>query len=644
MAKKFDFSGWATRANMLCSDGRTIMKDAFKECDGTTVPLVWNHQHNSVDEVLGHALLENRKDGVYAYGVFNDTPSGQNAKLLVQNGDVNRLSIYANKLKQQGGNVIHGVIRELSLVLAGANPGAYIDSVMMHGEDSLEEGYICPADYIENIEPLFHSDGDKKGEENVAKETKNENTNSEDTIKEVFDTLTEKQKEAVYAMFGMLLEDTKNDNAKSNKDSENNRKNLEHAEKKDIEDSDENDEETVWDVFNTLTEKQKEVVYALIGHALTEADVKNDDSNENEGGTKHMKHNVFDQDTRNDDMDVLTHSEMEEIFTEARRNGSLADTVLQHGITNIDYLFPEAQAIDKEPGFIKRPDDWVTTVMNSVHKTPFSRIKSIFADITADEARAKGYIKENMKVDEVFSLLKRTTTPTTVYKKQKIDRDDAVDITDFDVVVWLKKEMRMMLDEEIARAILIGDGRQNSSNDKINEQNIRPIWTDEDVYTIKVEIPVTKSTTDDEKAKAFIKATIKSRKEYKGSGNPDMFISEDMLTSCLLLEDKNGRVIYDSVEKLATALRVRNIVPVPVMENRSREKASNTHILAGIYVNLIDYNVGADKGGSVNMFDDFDIDYNAMKYLIETRCSGAMTSPYSAAAIEFVIPTSELSS
>lgn len=639
MTKKFDFSGWATRANMLCSDGRVIRKDAFKECDGITVPLVWNHQHNSVDEVLGHALLENREDGVYAYGTFNDTPSGQNAKLLVQNGDVNRLSIYANKLKQQGSNVVHGVIRELSLVLAGANPGAYIESVMMHGEDSYEEGYICPEEYIENVEPLFHADTAKKGEEEMAEETKKTtDAENEETIKDVFDTLSEKQKKAVYAMIGMLLEETKN--GKDAKHSDEDDEEIEHAEETE---SSDDDEETVEDVFNTLSEKQKKVVHALIGQALQDAGVEDEEENEefkpNKGGNTNMKHNVFEQDTTNEGMDVLTHSEMKEIFEDAKRNGSLADTVLQHGITNIDFLFPDAQNIDKEPGFIKRPDDWVSVVMNAVHKTPFSRIKSIFADITADDARAKGYIKGNMKVDEVFSLLKRITTPTTVYKKQKIDRDDLVDITSFDVVAWLKKEMRMMLDEEIARAILIGDGRQNSSNDKINEQNIRPIWTDDDVYTIKVEVKVEASTPADERAKAFIKACVKSRKEYKGSGNPDMFMPEDILTDCLLLEDKNGRIIYETVEKLATALRVRKIIPTPVMENCSREKGSNTHTLAGIYVNLADYNVGADKGGAVNMFDDFDIDYNQQKYLIETRCSGAMIKPYSAVAIEFVQTT-----
>ena len=632
MGKSFDCSGWATKANMRCADGRVIMKNAFKECDGMTVPVVWNHQHNSVDEVLGHALLENRDEGVYAYVNFNDTESGQNAKLVVQHGDVNRFSIYANKLKQQGSNVIHGVIRELSLVLAGANPGAVIETVMMHGEDSYEEGYITPDIIycIENVEPLFHADNEKKGEEEMAKETTK--PEGEETIKDVFDTLTEKQKKAVYAMIGMALED---DNAKGNEKENEKEKEVKHAEQPTKDD----ENETVEDVFNTLTEKQKKVVYAIIGQALEDAGVDIEDDEEDEGGNANMKHNVFDKEIETNE--VLTHSEMTEIFEDAKRCGSLKDAVLQHGIEHIDYLFPDAKNIDSEPGFKKRDDSWVADVMNSVHKTPFARIKSIFADITEADARARGYIKGNKKVDEVFTLLKRITTPTTIYKKQKLDRDDVIDITDFDVIAFLKKEMRMMLDEEIARAILVGDGRTSSSNDKINEQNIRPIWTDDDVYTVKAAVNVTKSTTDAEKAKAFIRACIKSRKEYKGSGNPVMYMPEDMLTDCLLLEDKNERVIYDTVEKLATALRVRKIVPVAVMENLKREVGSKTHTLAGIYVNLADYNVGADKGGAVNMFDDFDIDYNAMKYLIETRCSGALIKPYSAVAIEFVSDTAE---
>lgn len=565
--KTYDFSGWATRNNLRCSDGRTIMKDAFKHNDGQTVPLVWNHQHNDPLNVLGHALLENRDEGVYAYCKFNETESGKNAKLLVEHGDVSALSIYANQLKQQGSNVIHGAIREVSLVLAGANPGAFIDSVISHGEESDDEAIIYTGEDIS----LFHAD-EKEG--------------SKDTNK------TDEKSE---------------------------------------------DEETIADVFNTLTEKQKTVVYAMIGQALEEKE-ESEDNNDNDdfkGGNKTMKHNVFDnEDVKND---VLSHSDMEAIFADAKRYGSLKDSVLAHGIEQIDYLFPDAKNVTNTPQFIQRDMGWVQKVMNSVHHTPFSRIKSILADITEDDARAKGYIKGNLKKDEVFTLLKRTTTPTTIYKKQKLDRDDVVDITDFDVVAWLKSEMRMMLDEEIARAILVGDGRLSSSDDKINEQNIRPIWKDDDLYTIKAPVTVAANATADEKAKAFIRAAIKSRKNYKGSGEPTLYTTEDVLTDCLLMEDTTGRVIYDSVSKLATALRVKEIVTVPVMENLSRVVNGTTYSLMGIIVNLTDYNIGADKGGAVNMFDDFDIDYNAQKYLIETRCSGALIKPYSAIALELTV-------
>jgi HK97 family phage prohead protease len=560
--KTFDFGGWATRNNFKCSDGRTIMKDAFKHNDGQTVPLVWNHQHNDPLNVLGHALLENREEGVYAYCKFNETESGKNAKLLVEHGDVSALSIYANQLKQNGSNVLHGAIREVSLVLAGANPGAFIDTVIRHGEASDEEAIIYTGKNIS----LYHSDEKKEEEETVEVEKKEKN------------------------------------------------------------------EETVADVFNTLTEKQKTVVYAMIGQALEEKE-ESEDNNDDEGGNKTMKHNVFDQEDANKD-DFLSHSDMEAIFSDVKRYGSLRDAVLAHGIENIDYLFPDAKNVTNTPQFIQRDMGWVQKVMKSVHHTPFSRIKSIFADITEEDARAKGYIKGNLKKDEVFSLLKRTTTPTTIYKKQKLDRDDVVDIVDFDVVAWLKSEMRLMLDEEIARAALVGDGRLSSSDDKINEQNIRPIWTDADLYTIKAPVTVAANATADEKAKAFIRAAIKSRKNYKGSGEPTLYTTEDVLTDCLLMEDTTGRIIYDSVSKLATALRVKEIVTVPVMENLSRVDNGTTYNLMGIIVNLIDYNIGADKGGAVNMFDDFDIDYNAQKYLIETRCSGALIKPYSAIALE----------
>ena len=657
MEKNYDFSGWATKANLLCSDGRIIRQNAFEECDGMKVPLVWNHQHNNPDEVLGHALLENRDEGVYAYCSFNDTDAGQNAKLLVQHGDVNQLSIYANKLKQQGCNVIHGVIREVSLVLAGANPGAYIDSVMMHGDDSFEEGMIYSGEDFDYVAPLAHADNTEKGEkEKVAEETKKpeEKSENEETVADVFNTLSEKHTKTVYVLIRQDIEDAKGESSKEpakdemehskcGSGSDDDKKKLEHSkcgssdDEKKLEhakdEMEDDPDETVEDVFNTLTEKQKKIVYALVGMAREGMDETTD--KKNEGGDNNMKHNVFENDANNE-QEVLSHSDMVEIMADAKRNGSLKDAVLQHGITDIEYLFPDAQATNKVPGFIKRDDTWVAEVMNNVHHTPFSRIKSVFADITEADARAKGYIKGNLKMEEVFTLLKRITTPTTIYKKQKLDRDDVVDITDFDVVAWLKTEMRMMLDEEIARAVLVGDGRSSSSNDKINEQNVRPIWTDDDVYTVKVGIELKSDATDDDKAKAFIRNTIKSRKNYKGSGNPFMFISEDMLTNCLLLEDTNQRVIYDTIEKLATALRVKKIVPVPVMDGLTRTVGSKTHELAGIYVNMADYNIGADTGGAVNMFDDFDIDYNAQKYLIETRCSGALTVPYSAVAIEFV--------
>lgn len=568
--EKYDFSGWATKNNLKCSDGRTILKHAFKEDDGKTVPMVWNHQHNDPLNVLGHARLENRDDGVYAYGVFNDTEAGQSAKLLVEHGDVVALSIYANQLKQQGPNVIHGAIREVSLVLAGANPGAFIDSVITHGEESEDEATIYTGEGVE----LFHAETPP--------------TTSPATPK------------------------TKNPPA----------------------DSKPKDEVTVADVFNTLNEKQKTVVYAMIGQALEENKEPEDNNNtdNSEGGT-FMKHNVFDTDDTQKET-TLSHSDMTAILTDAKRYGSLRDSVLAHGIDQIDYLFPDAHTMDAPPQFIQRKNGWVQNVMSGTHHTPFSRIKSVFADITADEARAKGYIKGTLKKDEVFALLKRTTTPTTIYKKQKLDRDDVVDITDFDVVAWLKSEMRVMLDEEIARAILVGDGRLAASDDKINETNIRPIWKDDDLYSIKATVEVTAAMADDQKAKAFIRAVIKARKNYQGSGNCQLFCPEDVLTDCLLMEDTQGRVLYDSVTKLATALRVSEIVPVPVMENLTRTSGADTLTLLGIIVDLNDYNVGADKGGAVNMFDDFDIDYNAQKYLIETRCSGALIKPYSAIVLE----------
>ena len=573
--ERFDFSGWATRNNLKCSDGRTIRKDAFKDNNGQKVPLVWNHQHNEPFNILGHALLENREEGVYAYCTFNDTEAGQNAKQLVEHGDVSALSIYANQLKQHGGDVIHGSIREVSLVLAGANPGAFIDSIICHGEESEEEAIIYTGEDIS----LSHADNEEMKEEKT-------------------------------------MEDTKKVENKT-------------------------DNKTVKDVFDTLTEEQKTVVYALIGQALESAGVTDENDENDDEEDNNMKHNVFDQ----DDMmkgNVLSHSDMEEIFSDAKRAGSLKEAFLAHnatyGIDQIDTLFPEPKSMNTPPEFIKRDMNWVAGVINGVHHTPFSRIKSMFANITEDEARAKGYIKGKLKKEEVFTLLKRTTTPTTIYKKQKLDRDDIIDITDFDVVAWIKSEMRMMLDEEIARAILVGDGRLTSDDDHINEANIRPIWKDDDLYTIKTKITVDASATDDDKAKAVIKAAVKSRKDYKGSGNPVLYTTEDFLTNCLLLEDTQGYRLYKSEQDVATAMRVSRIVTVPVMENLSRtDSESKTRNLVGIIVNLNDYNVGADKGGAVNMFDDFDIDYNQQKYLMETRCSGALIKPYSAIALEMVV-------
>ena len=585
MDKTYDFAGWATRNNVRCADGRTILRNAFKENDGQKVPLVWNHRHDDPYTVLGHALLENRDEGVYAYCKFNNTESGQNAKELVQHGDITSLSIYANRLQQDGGNVIHGVIREVSLVLAGANPKAVIANVIQHGEELNDEAQI----YFDEPLVLEHADEDKK-----------EKTMVEDNKEEEKTMVDEK------------------------KTSEN--------------------EETIADVIATFNEKQKKVFYALIGQALSEKE-NNDESEEDNS----VKHNVFDRDDENQE-NVISHDDLQEVLKDAKRCGSLRDSAIQHGLEDVqylahadygvdpvDYLYPDARNVTATPQMIQRNTAWVSKVMQGVHHTPFSRVKSLFANITGDEARARGYVKGNRKLEEVITLLKRTTTPTTVYKKQKMDRDDIIDITDFDVVAWLKGEMRGMLEEEIARAILVGDGRSPSSDDKINEMNIRPIWTDDDLYTIKAAVTPASNATPEDTAKLMVKQIVKARKDYKGSGNPTFFTTEDVLTDMLLIQDTTGRDIYDTEEKLRTKLRVKEIVTVPVMEGLTRtDSESKTRKLAGIIVNLDDYNVGADKGGAINMFDDFDIDYNQEKYLIETRCSGAMIKPYSAIAIEVV--------
>ena len=571
---KYDFSGWATKNDLKCSDGRTIRRDAFKDNDGQTVPLVWNHQHNDSQNVLGHALLENRPEGVYAYCKFNDTPAGKNAKMLVEHGDVSALSIYANRLKQNQGNVTHGVIREVSLVLAGANPGAFIDSIMRHGECSDEEAVIYTG---------------------------------EDLV-------------------------------------------LEHADKEDEMENDNKKEKTVQDVVDSMSEEQRNVMYALIGQALEDVkhsdDAENQNENNGEGEDNEMKHNVFENDN-NKQNNTLSHADMEMILKNAKRCGSLKEAVLAHadehgdaiydtyGIRpndegeGISMLFPDYKNLNNVPEFIKRDTGWVAMVMAGVHHTPFSRIKSMFADIREDEARALGYMKGDLKKEEVFSLLKRTTDPQTIYKKQKLHRDDVIDITSFDVVAWIKAEMRMMLEEEIARAILIGDGRLADDDNKIQQQHIRSIANEEELFAIHKDLEVAEG---EERAKGFIKTCIRARKDYKGSGEPTLFLAEDMLVEMLLLEDKNGRIIYESEAALARALRVKNIVSVPVMEGA--QNLAKTKNILGIIVNLKDYNVGADKGGAVAMFEDFDIDYNAQKYLIETRCSGALVKPFSAIVIE----------
>ena len=549
----YDFCGWATKNNIKCSDGRTIMKDAFIQQDGEKVPMVWNHQHNDPLNTLGHAYLENREDGVYMYGIFNDSVPGKQAKTLVQHGDVTSVSIYANQLQQRSGNVLHGVIREVSLVLAGANPGARIEVV--HSDDYWDDEEESVLFMNEPLE-LSHADEE-------AKEV-NEEPKEETKVPE-------------------------------------------------------NKEKTVQDVFDELTEEQKNVVYALIGAALEDKEAGEDEGDED------MKHNVFDNEEKENE-DVLSHSEMMDIINDGKRMGSLKESFLQHGITDIEYLFPEAKQVTNTPDWIQRDQTWVRKVMAGVHHTPFSRIKSMHADITGDEARALGYIKGKLKKEEVFALLKRSTTPQTIYKKQKLDRDDIIDITDFDVVAWLKGEMRLMLDEELARAFLFGDGRQASSDDKIDEMHIRPIVKDTQANLYAFYANVTAGADADETAKNLIRAAIKARKDYRGSGSPTLFIGADMLSDMLLLEDGFGHSLYKTEAELATKLRVKEIVEVP-------DEIVPADFY-GVIVNLNDYYVGADKGGAVNMFDDFDIDYNQQKYLIETRCSGALVKPKSAIVLK----------
>lgn len=602
MNNKCDFSGWATKANVLCADGRVIQQDAFKDQDGCKVPIVWGHLHDDPSMVLGYGILKNYPEGVRVDGYLNNSPKANDAREGLRHGDFQSLSIYANKLVQEGNVVVHGLIREVSLVLAGANPGAYIDSIMQHSFVEDDESIICTDEPIE----LEH---DEDEDDNLVVKTE------------------ENDEEAV--------------------------KMAEPEEKKDEK------EKTVKDVFDTLNEEQKNVVYALIGAALTE------NKEDNKEDAEDMKHNAFDQETKPEE-NVLAHSDMEAIIKGAKREGSMrasaeaagfSEIYLQHdgetpkyGVENpygimglagnansygVDALFPEARNYYNTPQWISRNMEWVSKFMNAASHSPFSRVKTMFADITEDEARARGYIKAHQKKEEVFSLLKRVTEPTTVYKKQKMDRDDIIDITDFDVVAWIKGEMRVMLNEEIARAALIGDGRTAGTDDKIDETHIRPIWTDADFYSIKT--LVTYDADPNIMAKNFIRAAVKARKNYKGSGNPILWTTEDTLTDMLLLEDLTGRIIYDTKEKLCSALRVSSIETVELMENKTRTVSGDTHTLLGIIVNPRDYNFGADKGGQVALFDDFDIDYNQQKYLIETRLSGALVKPYSAIVLETIV-------
>jgi len=575
--EKCHFSGWATRNDLLCGDGRTIRRNAFKDNDGQTVPLVWNHNHNDPDAVLGHALLENRDEGVYAYCSFNDTKDGRRVRELVEHGDVRSLSIYANKLKQIGNDVIHGSIRELSLVLAGANPGAYIDYIVAHSDDG-EDGLI--ANYDENSIVIYHSDEQKKDEK---EETPVDNENKKD----------------------------------------------ENPEK----------EETIKDVIDTFNEKQKKVFYAMVGAALAEKE-NNEENDDSEGGNSDMKHNAFDQNDQNNE-NVISHSEMMAVIEDAKKHGSMKESAIAHGMTNIGELYPysegDGRLLTNEPRFIGKKDGWVQKVKNSVHHVPFSRIKALFADITTEEARARGYIKGKQKKEEVFALLKRTTSPQTVYKLQKMDRDDIIDITDFDVVAFLKGEMRYKLDEELCRAYLVGDGRVADSDDKIKEEHIRPIWTDDDLYAIHSIINVAAGATLAQVAEEFIDEAVRAREDYDGSGSPTAYMPEALVSACLLLKDKDGRRLYKDIKELATAMLVSEIVSVPPMKNLTRtDKEGKTRTLRGIIVNLDDYTVGADKGGAINMFDDFDINFNKYEYLIETRASGSLMKPKSAIVLETI--------
>lgn len=628
-----DFGGYATRNNILCTDGLVIGDNAFAHNDGKTVPILWQHNRNSIDNLLGHGVLENRPDGVYIYGTFNNTKQGREAKEAVMHGDLSALSIYANKLQKNDNVVTHGDIKEVSLVVSGANKGAYIDyRSFAHGEDdSFTEGILF---LDEQLDYINHEDNDG---------------GSSMDVDAIIDSMTDEQRELLFEMAG-LDDET-----------------MEHAE----DSSSAKSNKTVGDVLDSLTEEQQQAVIYIIEQIMK--DKGGDTVAQSENMEEEiMKTNVFESQNGTAQRDALMHAEevKNNILADLKKCGSLREAARAHedeiselahsmqtnsgdtlahaadvvvgtgtatyGIKDIDWLFPEARNITNTPEFIKRQDEWVAKVMGGVSHTPFTRIKTMFADITADEARAKGYVKGHQKTEEVFGLLKRVTTPTTVYKKQKLDRDDIIDITDFDVVMWLRAEMRLMLNEELARAYLIGDGRSVSSNDKINEQNIRPIYSDDVLFTIRQRYAVSSTATNEEKAKSFIEQCIRSRKDYRGSGNPMLFTTEDMLIDMLLINDGIGHRLYKTLDELKTALRVSDIVAVPQMSSvRMTDTTTSTeYICDGIITNLKDYTVGTDKGGAVSMFDDFDIDYNQQKYLMETRCSAALVRPKSAIVVE----------
>ena len=660
LAKTCDFSGWATKNDILCSDGRTIKKNAFIGQHGARVPIVWNHRHDSIENVLGHAYLENREDGVYAYCFANSTDGGQRAKELTKNKDISAFSIWANGLKQKGGDVLHGVIRELSLVLAGANPGAVIDSPLAHDglSNDQTEALIRFVDYsdIPTFNDVIHSNAEEDPEvdsEIVEEETDSEESNaspdsSDEVIehsendlnyKELWNSLTEDQKSLVdYIVY--YVQNQKDDLNHSDEDADDSDSSDEV-----IEHSESTEGKTFKEVFETMNNDQKDLVYYLYARSI---------NSNKENGDGNMKHSVFEAsaiDTQ-DTEPVLAHSEEEirNVFEKAAssRVNSVKEHFLSHGITEIEKLFPDYKSLTNAPEFINRPDAWVKKVMNGVKHTPFSRIKTMFADITKDEARAKGYIKGTKKTDEQFGLLKRYVEPTTIYKKQTLDRDDILDITDFDVVAWLKMEMRGMLEEEIARQILVGDGRAVGNPDRIDPTKIIPIWTDAEMFAIHTTIEIGDNDTTNTRADKFIDAAVRAHDDYRGSGSPTMYVDQSVLTDMLLQKDLNGRRIYTSKAELATALLVDDIIPIPVMKGLRRsvtvgegnEAVTTVHTLMAIVVNLDDYRVGADKGGDVAMFDDFDIDYNQQKYLIETRMSGMLVKPSSAIVIES-IPASE---